>query len=167
MVLVRAINLDVWGSRPATFLAAHEVPVDFVAGKTKEFRVIDHALSFWRVSNAADLDDAILAIVASRKLIESVDIAWIDEAELRALVLLEDNPGDTLVEDLRNTHVEAAHLDMMRTAHVAQAIANAVRDQRTRIVTISEATELLQAAVDAKRVRVANLPQGLKERLRG
>jgi hypothetical protein len=120
----------------------------------------------WRVNDPKAVNQAALAIAGALSRVETFDIAWFDEEELkRRAVDLVDSLGHTRVESLKKNHVDAARLDGYRLAHVAAVLADSVISERCRRLTKDDVADLLVAAVDRKLLGLSTLPKEMQEEI--
>ena len=165
MVLVRKIELSTWTQVPEGF-AADKVPAELLS-KCSDLKAIGNELSFWRfdASDVAWRGEATLAIVGGWKKLDGLHVAWMEEdALLAAGITLEPSAGETILAELKNNHVDAVRLDLSRLATIARHLALAIRSgSQFHTSTQQELAVQLADAVEAKRVKLPNMPQKLGE----
>ncbi len=124
-------------------------------------------MSTWRVADGADLDSALLAIVLSNNLVEPFDIVCLEQDYLTAAKLeLSESLGDTLIEDLKKTHVDIAGLDYRSLGIVALHISKQVCGHTYVRCKIPKIVELVQAAIKSGRLSIDEIDQAYLQKLK-
>ena len=155
MFLVRKITRAKWDSNSE--LSVGEISADAV---TSDLRTQRNSLSFWRcrAETNGDVEDAALAIAATRDHIDKIDIVWLADDELRADgQRLRNSEGRTPVTELVGLHVDVDCLDYVRLGRIARRIVTAVEEKRYRRITRARVKKLLADAVEQGRVKLAGL----------
>jgi hypothetical protein len=145
---------------PKNWVAVKEVPADVFRGP--DLRTKNCELSFWRIDlNAPEgWKDVVLALAAGYEQPDVVDLAWVRRGSLtRAGIEVVDSEGTTLVDDLKDQHVNVVRLDTDRVATVASHLGASLRGDSWRRVSPNEVLEILAAAVRAKRLNVKRLKE--------
>lgn len=161
MVLVRSIQRNKWRAPPGA--GTHETAADAV---THDLRTTDNRLSFWRCADdgPVSLETAVLAIVAGRDRLDIVDVVWVEQTVLhQQAVVCEQTPGCTPATRVRNTHVDASCLDLVRHGCVAKSIADSFRADRCRRYSKAQVRELLVAAAAADALDFDSLKPSIRE----
>ena len=164
MLLARRITHAKW--RPKEGFAKGEITADAV---TVDLKTNDNSLSFWRCASATvdDLEEAALAIAATRNRIEKVEIVWLaDDDLLNDGQTLINTEGETPVPDLTGLHVDLCRLDYVRLGKVARRIVIALGEQRYRRLRKARVKELLVEAVKQKRVELMDLDENIQKEVR-
>ena len=155
MFLVRKITRAKWDSNSE--LSVGEISADAV---TSDLRTQRNSLSFWRcrTETNGDVEDAALAIAAARDQVDTIDIVWLDEDELRTDdQRLRNSEGRTPVTELVGLHVDVYRLDYVRLGRIARRIVTAIEEKRYRRITRARVKKLLAEAVVQGRVKLADL----------
>ena len=101
-MLVRKITKSKWFQND--ILNGAEVSADAI---TNCLKTTKNTLSVWRVDNEETIEEAALAIVANQQYLETIDVVLLDEEYfLKYQIKIENTEGNTIVEDLKNTHVD-------------------------------------------------------------
>ncbi len=155
MFLVRKITRAKWDSNSE--LSAGEISADAVTG---DLRTQRNSLSFWRcrTETNVDVEDAALAIAATRDHVDKIDIVWLADDELQADgQRLRNSEGRTPVTELVGLHVDVSRLDYVRLGHIARRIVTAIEEKRCRRITRAQVKKLLAEAVVQGRVKLVDL----------
>ena len=154
MFLVRKITRAKWDSNSE--LSVGEISADAV---TSDLRTQRNSLSFWRcrTETNGDVEDAALAIAAARDQVDTIDIIWLDEDELRTDDQLRNSEGRTPVTELVGLHVDVYRLDYVRLGQIARRIVTALEEKRCLRITRARVKRLLAEAVVQGRVKLADL----------
>lgn len=100
------------------------IPADTI---TSDLRTSQNTLSLWRIENMSQIEDAFLALATTSKLtaIDKIDVAIIDEEELKAVGLNEyvDNiDGDTALIEMVKKHWNLSNVDHRKLGSIANII---------------------------------------------
>ena len=112
MFLARKVKLSKWAASPV--LAEGEISADAV---TADLRTQQLSLSFWECGSGeeSELMDVILALASGADQIETIDLVWVQEDDLRNDGhAVSRGTGRTAVTDLASRHVEVERLDHVR-----------------------------------------------------
>lgn len=148
--LVRRISKAKW----PTNATIADVPVTtlFVDMKTN-----DNTLSTWEIQSIDTLDEAVLALIANQDNIEKIDVVSIDREHVEAAGLrIVHKDGDTVVQDLVNTHKDIAELTIATIGTFSELILKALpinykRYRKARLL------EILGKAIEDNRLNVNDL----------
>ena len=164
MILVRKYAPAKW--KPLQEIPQGEISADAV---TIDLQTSKNTLSFWRCSSGEndELDEPALAIAAAKDHIEVIDLFWIPQKALSEENLtMQETTGKTPVKDLENRHVDVVSLDYKQLGKVARHAAAAIKNQRCRRITRKEVKNLLIVAVHQQRVRLDDLKEHVRAKLR-
>lgn len=159
--LVRKVARGKWETTP---FADGEIPADTL---TSELKTQGNTLSFWESEGEDDSlwKEVALALAASGERIDRLDVAWLERTTLSDNgIALEKTPGKTPVLDLRDRHVDAAKLDVMRLVRVSHLLAQAIRvHKKVRRLARSEVINLLVEGARAGRMKLEDLKPLVRE----
>jgi hypothetical protein len=161
MFLGRTISKAKWEVEPPF------VDDEIAAEALTDLKTSANKLSLWEFAEPdSDWKDLVLAVASSWKQLDTVDAAWLEREALSRIVQLENSQGETPVADLRGRHVDAVALDVVRLLRVAELFAFVVRSAGPiRRVIVSEITEILAAAVRARRLALSDLKEKVREQV--
>lgn len=165
MYLVRKITQAKWRSNRE--LSEGEVSADAV---TADLRTRGNSLSFWQcdTEKKGDLEDAALALAAAAHRVDTFDIVWLRNEELRSDgQTLRKTRGQTPVGELVDLHVDVCRLDYVRLGRVARRIVTALEEKRHCRLTRARVRKLLAEAVEERRVEIGDLEVGIQAEVRG
>ena len=159
MFLARKITLAKW--KVNRELSEGEISADAV---TADLRTRENKLSFWRCGSETEVEDAALAIAATRDNVDKLDIVWVDEGELKTNgQTLEDTEGQTPVTELIERHVDVCRLDYVRLGNVAHHVITAIEEERWIRLSKGRVANILVAAVEQERVNLNDLKPSLQK----
>ncbi len=164
MFLVRKITQAKWKTNPE--LSAGEISADAV---TVDLRTRENSLSFWqcRTETRGDLEHAALALATAADHVDTFDIIWLTDDELRSDgQTLRNTRGRTPVQGLVDLHVDVCRLDYVRLGKVARRIVTALDEKRYRRLTRARVKKLLVEAVEQRRVELTDLQEGIQAEVR-
>ena len=144
-------------------LSEGEISADAV---TADLRTQGNTLSFWRCGSGMEdeVEEAALAIAATRDDVDKLDIVWVDEDELKTDGHpLEDTKGQTPVTELVERHVDVCRLDYVRLGNVANHVITAIEEDRWTRLTRKRVRDILVAAVEQGRVNLDGLQERVQE----
>ena len=160
MFLVRKITQAKWKTNSE--LSAGEISADAVTG---DLRTRKNSLSFWqcRTETKGDLEHAALALAAAADHVDTLDIVWLTDDELRIDgQILHNTQGRTPVQELVELHVDVCRLDCVRLEKVARRVSTAIEEDRSLRLTKARVRKLLVEAVEQGRVELTNLQESIQ-----
>lgn len=97
-----------------------------------DIRTTNNTLSFWRIEDMDDLDEAILAIITGSGFKpETVVVAWIDEELVLANdISIESTPGDAAARDLSDTHRDLCNLTYSSLGTISKLLLESIHSNR-------------------------------------
>ena len=92
---------------------------------------------------------------------DPIDLAWVESEQLeRAGIELEKTPGDTLLADMAEHHVDLIRVDQACLSVVASVFAHAIKhEQRYKRIGAKKLCNLLATAVGNGRLSLAQLTE--------
>lgn len=150
MFLARKVKLAKWAANP--LLADGEISADAV---TADLRTRQLSLSFWECGSGEEsqLMDVVLALASGADQIETIDLVWLQEEDLRNDGhAVSRQEGRTAVADLASRHVEVGRLDYVRLGRVAALVVDAIDDGRCQSFKRARVVSALTDAVRVGRV---------------
>lgn len=138
---------------------------------TCDLRTAGNRLSFWRFRESGEriYESTALALTSTWEELEKIEIIRIAESELEAEgIVLQPSPGVTVVEDLKEYHVDAVELDLDRLGSVARLIAGKVRGDSAswRRFSKQQVGDMLRVAIREKRLNQESLKPKIRDALR-
>ncbi len=154
---VRKISRAKWPEDVSEFNNIAELKSDALA----DLRTQNNTLSFWKIESESDLESAILALSASSSTskIENVTIIWTEEETLKSkgFIIDESVPGDTVVQDLKNTHRDLCELTYASLGTVAEIIIQSLKSDKFKRYSKNKVRQLLVQAYENNRVSETSL----------
>lgn len=145
---VRKISKGKWKSE-------NDEPIIKADALTSCLRTSGNTLSFWRIEDLAQIEDAKLAIAASNTNLETFDIVVFSHAEMEdfgAPIL--ETAGKTACTDLANSHRDLAELTSDHLIRVSHAVLRKVREDQIVRVTKAKVVTMLSSAAANQRLDV-------------
>ena len=151
--------------------AADSVEEMFADAATAEFRTTKGTLSTWKINDIIDLDDAVLAIVATSSKIEKMDFIVIDTKliEENHLEYIQSYAGKEIaVPDLQDTHYDIINITIAKLINctcIYRKVFEQDCDEGMYIVRYVEGDikDLLAKALAEGRIRIELLPKDIRK----
>jgi hypothetical protein len=160
-LLVRKINLAKW--KQVDLDKTDDVSADAI---TNCLKTTGNTLSVWHIETEADLDSAILAIVANQDHLDKIDVVFLDEPTLTEYNLkIVANKGQTPVERLNNTHRDIAELNYTKLGQVKDQIVHCLRNSKHKRYTVNALKKILNDAIDKGLVHKEDLRESLRKHI--
>lgn len=157
--LVRKIAQRKW-------LNPEGLPEDAVGADaiTGDLRTGQNRLSLWTCDdpgNDAQINEIAIALGTRLDRADPIDLAWVESEQLeRAGIELEKTPGDTLLADMAEHHVDLIRVDQACLSVVASVFAHAIKhEQRYKRIGAKKLCNLLATAVGTGRFSLAQLTE--------
>ena len=159
-LIVRKINRAKWNEGE---LRSHvDVPGDAV---TSCLKTVTNALSVWRIDDASELDDVVLAIAAEGDHLESIDVAVMSEqSAIMSGLILASNPGKTPVMRMIHSHRDIQNLDYPSLGKVAQLIVEAFSQKSVRRYTKNQLRDIIDSAISKGDILVNDLKPSIQRK---
>ncbi len=158
---VRKIDPANWSA--VDVLSGADIPADAI---TNCLKTRSNRLSFWEVDSLDQVDDAVLAIVAAHKHLETFDVVVMDpQPILDSGVDCCPTTGGTPVHDLADTHRELVKLTYPRLGMVANNIVESFGRGHVYKRTEGQLKDLLRQAIASSRLRLDALSESLSKKL--
>lgn len=160
--LVRKITRPKWPTDSNT--STSDVLADAI---TVDLKTTANTLSTWEIESKEAIDEAVLALAANQKNIERIDVISIERQQVEAAgLMVVDKKGDTVVEDLIDTHKDISELTYAKLGVVSQLILKSLPDSHIRY-NRARLLSILRAAVEAGRLNIEDLKdEDAKDKLR-
>lgn len=162
-LLARSLKRSRWED-PSETLDCLGVPADRIT----DLKTTDNALSLWRAGSKEKLDltAAIIAIAATRERLDPLELAWIEEDQIKMKELpTAATPGCTPVEAHKSLHVDLIRLDHQRLAAFASILSSSLAKECYIKFTKEQVRAHLTRAVSEGTLRIDDLKPKLKELL--
>jgi hypothetical protein len=159
-ILVRKITRSKWQELPKD----NDVNADAI---TLCCRTSSNTLSVWQVNTEvdADVDLAVLAMVAGQDHLDKMDLVLIPESEIVGKIAIVKTPGLTPVKSLVNTHRDLSNLTYKTLGFVKDCIAQRLQTSATRRYTASQLKKLLLKGIDGGLISKSDLNEKLQKQL--
>jgi hypothetical protein len=160
--LVRKIARGKWSD----FSSLEELSADVI---TADLRTQNNTLSVWKIDDESKLDDAILALATSKNVteIDKMYVVIISEKSLSDMNFSIKNTekGDTVVEELADTHRDVEGLKYPTLGKFATVILEQLQHEREILKTKKDIENILKNAIYAKRLDTTKLSDKLREKI--
>lgn len=156
---VRKISIGKWRSDS-------DEPVIKADALTSCLRTSGNTLSFWRIDDLAQIDEAKLAIAASNSNLDTFDIVVFSSEEMDAFgAPIKETKGDTACKDLADYHRDLAELNSDHLIRVSHAVLKKVQADSIERVTKPNLRTLMSAAAANDRLDLDRLSDSVKKQL--
>jgi len=161
-MLVRKIDISNWKNNDVVI---KPVSADAITNCLKTKR---NTLSVWRINNENELEEAVLAIVSgpNQKYLESIDVVILNEEYFNNEITTKMTEGDTVVEDLKNTHIDLCSLNILTIGKIAEYIVESIEKNNHKRFTKTKLNEILKKAVDKKRLNLTDLAKDMQNKIK-
>ena len=146
--LVRKISIAKW---PTQYTEKSDIPGDAIS----DIRTNQNTLSFWKISDMAEMERAVLALSASSKssCLESIVVVWLPEDLIaNKNIIVDSTLGDTIVPDLASTHCDLSKIKYEDLGEIATLIDDCVCNKRYKRYTKNEIKDIVKKAYIDKRI---------------
>lgn len=150
-IWVRKIAYNKW---PSKRCAIEDINGDAVT----DLKTNKNTLSLWKIDSLNDMDSAILAIAASSQssAIETVVVVWFRDCDLQnninAVVIDDQNPGDTIVPDLANTHIDLCNITYKTLGELSAFVIDEILSEHYIRYPRSKVKDLIRDAYNKNRI---------------
>ncbi|WP_124116125.1 hypothetical protein [Paenibacillus xylanexedens] len=153
--LVRKVTKSKWPNSDADVDIAN-VSADAVSSC---LRTSQNKLSTWEIESLDKIEDAVLALISNADRIENMDVITIEKDNIRGLgfILDEQTPGKTVVDDLKDTHIDICELNYKTIGEFAAVIVSAFKEERHLRFTRRAIEGIVKKAISDGRVDQAKL----------
>ena len=161
-LLLRIIRKSKWYKHPEVkWLGDDELQADALA----DIATSNNSLSVWEIAdNRTNLDPVIAALAAMRGTTANVDFALLTlTAVQKKSIQITETTGTTFDEQVNTLHRELTELSAAKLLALAQIIQHLPKRERLKEPDV---IGLIQAAVDAGRIKRDLLSQSIKNKLR-
>jgi len=153
---VRKISKGKWRSDS-------DEPVIKADALTSCLRTSGNTLSFWRIDDLAQIEEAKLAIAASNSNLDTFDIVVFTSEEMEAFgAPIKETKGDTACRDLADSHRDLAELNADHLIRVSHAVLRKVKADDIERVTTPKLKVLMSAAANNDRLDLDLLSDSVK-----
>lgn len=159
--LVRKINKAKW--HKIDIMTSNDVTADTI---TNCLKTTQDRLSVWFIQTEADLDKAILAIVANQDHLDTIDVVILDEPSLIGCGLsIIASPGDTPVKSLVAAHRDIEKLTFTKLGQVKDHIVQKIRAEKLKRYTVNTLKKILTDAITAGLLVKEDLKESLQRKI--
>ncbi len=156
-LLVRKIDRAKWPKDED--LCKGRIPADAV---TCCLKTRGNSLSTWSIENEAEITKALLAIVTNHDKLETIDIIWINEDDLRSqMIKMESTQGNTRFDCMKDNHVELTDLDYDTLGIISSIIIKCIAKSKYSRWTRSMLKKELSSAIDSGKLSKEQLSNSL------
>jgi len=149
-----------------SFMGGNDIAADAI---TSCLRTVNNTLSFWNCTEEArTVEEVVLALATGPDShLEKLHLLALSKEDLEGAGLtLRPTDGQTLVQDLKNRHVDMIELTLVKLSTVAQLMASQIRGNvRYHLFTKKKVREIVRGAISRQRISIDNLPDQIKEDL--
>ncbi|GCC53700.1 hypothetical protein SanaruYs_39450 [Chryseotalea sanaruensis] len=159
--LVRKVNKAKWFQ--IDILKDDDVSADAL---TNCLKTTNNTLSVWRIDNEADLDSAILAIVANQDHLDTIDIVILEESSLEGYnINIVASPGETPVASLISAHRDLSQLTFSKIHDIKNHIVERIRNDKLKRYTVASLKKILNSAIERGLVKQEDLKESLRKKI--
>lgn len=156
---VRKISKGKWRSDS-------DEPVIKADALTSCLRTSGNTLSFWRIDDLAQIEEAKLAIAASNSNLDTFDIVVFTSEEMEAFgAPILETKGETACVDLADYHRDLAELNADHLIKVSHAVLKKVQKDDIERVTTPKLKVLMSAAAANDRLDLDLLSDSVKSKI--
>lgn len=165
-ILVRRVNLGMWKDYCASAacrrpLISHlfkypkySAPGDVI---TNELNTTGDALSFWKISDESEIEDALLAMCTgtSQSNIGTVHYLLFDERELKSRgiqVVQSSNDANTAVTELKKLHHNIVNVDYLTLGRLQDMIVDKIRADKSQCKTKAKIKPIVKQAIANEKI---------------
>lgn len=153
---VRKINKGKWKSDSAE-------PIIKADALTSCLRTSSNTLSFWRIEELSNIEDAKLAIAASNSNLDPFDIIVFTNDEIEELgAPIVEKAGKTACSDLVDSHRDLSNLDSSHLIKLSHAVLKKVQSDDVERVTFAKLKSMLISAAAQDRLNIGQLTDAVK-----
>jgi hypothetical protein len=153
-VYVRKINQAKWLQNDIKNGA--DVSADAITNCMKTSR---NTLSLWRIADEAQIEEAVLAIVAGADHLDAIDVAVMPSQRLtEAGLTVVASPGNTTVKSLVDTHADIQNLTYSSLGLVANCIVECFNENKVKRYTKGSLREILRRAIASGKLDRSSVP---------
>jgi hypothetical protein len=163
-ILVRRVQRAKW--EQIDLKDSDDVVADAITNCLKTF---SNELSFWRVETEAEINEAVLALItgSNQESISTMHIVYFPEDLIEANhLLLNDDPGDTVIAELKKSHRNIHLLNYSTLGNVKDIIVDCFRSDRVKTITSLKLRTLLTESIQSGKVDKSNLNDKLVAQLK-
>jgi hypothetical protein len=159
--LVRKINKAKWYQ--INIMESDDVSADAI---TNCLKTTKNTLSVWHIETEADLEKAVLAIVANQDHLDTIDVVILDEPSLNNYNLnIVASPGETPVLSLIEAHRDIAELSFTKLGQVKEHIVQRIRNQKLKRFTVSSLKKILTNAINEGILKKEDLNESIQQKI--
>ena len=162
-LLVRMISFSKW--RQCTEnpnFKAEDLCADTV---TSDLRTRNNTLSNWIITNINNMDDAVLVLASERQRLEKLDLLWYEYEENKLKFVTRSTPSQTIIEDMRDKHVDIVNLNYGKLRNVIICFIEAITENHYKTFSKKEVKNILLNAIKDNRLDINKLYPKVKEEL--
>lgn len=138
-------------------------PVIKADALTSCLRTSGNTLSFWRIDDLAQIEDAKLAIAASNSNLDTFDIVVFTSEEMEGFgAPIKATRGDTACRDLADSHRDLAELNSDHLIRVSHAVLQKVKADDIERVSMPKVKIMMLAAANSDRLDLDRLSDSVK-----
>ncbi|MFF2457641.1 hypothetical protein [Peribacillus simplex] len=162
--LVRKINKAKWPKENFSEFDIRNLRADAL---TSCLRTSKDTLSTWEIQSMEDLSEAILALVSTFERLDKIDVVIIERNEIsNSGFEIEDTPGDTPIDELKNTHKDIVGLTYKTMGEFSQLLLDTMGvEGRMERYTVKKVEKLLKSAIDSGILDLNSLKESLRKSL--
>ena len=151
-----------------SYVKNDDIPADAV---TICLKTTNNKLSLWEcVTENNSIEEVVLALTTGTKVthIEKMHIIALPQDAIKnAQLVLDKSEGDTLVDELRDRHVDLIELTLSKLTTIANMMASQIqREIHCHSFTRKQVAKILNSSVEAGKISVEKLNSKIQEQLK-
>lgn len=161
--LVRKIARSKWPSNDFEQMVKDEIPADALSNCMKTSK---NTLSTWEIESLDNIEEAVLALVASGDHIDTIHVVYIERDNMESKGLnISDIEGKTPVKDLVDTHKDIAALTYQSVGEFANLILGELKQKKEKRYAKSDLVKIINKAIENGRLDPIELKEGIRSKL--
>ena len=160
-LLVRKISKSKWFQKDIE--NTDEVSADAI---TSDLRTTLNTLSVWEISNEAELDEAVLAIVSAQDSLETIDVIVLDSDKIDEYdIEIVATPGRTPIKELEKNHRDLEDITFTKLGHIKNHIVQRIRAKYLKRYTAGTLKKLIKKAIDDGILELQDLNSSIQRKV--
>ncbi|PEZ88014.1 hypothetical protein CN374_16150 [Bacillus cereus] len=162
--LIRKMARSKWPQENFMEMDINDLSADAI---TSCLRTSSNTLSTWEIESMENLEDAVLALVAASQKIDTMFVVSIDKEKIiNNGFQIEETPGQTLVEDLIETHKDVSGLTYQTIGKFASVMLESLHEEQVHRFTASKLKKILISAIESGRLDKEALNEDMRKKLK-
>lgn len=131
---------------------------------TNCLKTFNNDLSVWKIDSMSDLNSAILCLItgSQQSSLSKIDYIFFDEETLiKNGLILNETPGDTVIDSLKNLHRDISQLTYSKLGIIKTLIIEFLEKNDDHFFSRADLKKLLKSAIDEGIVKIEDLNKEL------